>query len=227
MLLLSIDASGKSAACALTDGDRVLASEFVNSGLTHSQTLLPMVENMLDKAGVTPSQIEAFAVTNGPGSFTGLRIGMALVMGLAGDRPCYPVPTLLALAHNITGQDAVIIPAMDARRKQVYTAVFESKAGVISRLYPDEAIAVEDVIARLAEFKGRQVLIIGDGAYLFEDAIKDLENVSIPQSELLYPLGTSVAKASRGIEAVDAMELKLNYLRLSQAERELKEKNKK
>lgn len=227
MLLLSIDASGKSAACAVTDAGKVICSEFINSGLTHSQTLLPMVDKMLKDASVDIKDIDAFAITNGPGSFTGLRIGMSFVMGLAGSKPCYPVPTLLALAHNVSGQDAIVIPAMDARRNQVYTAVFECKGDKIYRLEEDMAIPVSEVVEKFDCYKGRKIIIIGDGAYLFEDIIKDCENVSLGESGLIYPLGESVAKAAQNISPVNASELKLNYLRLSQAERELKEKSKK
>ena len=227
MLLLSIDASGKSAACAVTDGDKVICSEFINSGLTHSQTLLPMIDKMLKEANVDIKDIDAFAITNGPGSFTGLRIGMSLVMGLAGDKPCYPVPTLLALAHNITDRDIVIIPAMDARRQQVYTAVFECKGGEIHRLEEDSAIAVSEVVAKFENYKDKEIIIIGDGAYLFEDVIKGYDNVSIGNIDNVYPLGASIARAAQNIGSVKASELKLSYLRLSQAERELKEKNSK
>ena len=115
MKLLSIDASGKSAACAVTDGHKVICEELTNTGLTHSQTLLPMVEQVLKKACIDIEDIDEFAITCGPGSFTGLRIGMALCMGLAGNKPCRAVPTLTALAYNLCDRDGIIIPAMDAR----------------------------------------------------------------------------------------------------------------
>ena len=127
MKMLSIDASGKTAAVAVTDGGELLAQSFTDAGLTHSQTLLPMVDSVLRLAGVDISQIDEFALTAGPGSFTGLRIGAALVMGLAGARLCRPVSTLEALSYNMLERRAVIIPVMDARRHQVYTAAFQSE----------------------------------------------------------------------------------------------------
>ncbi len=222
MKILSIDSSGKTAACSVTDGSTVLANAFSNSGLTHSQTLLPMIDNVLNTAGLKIDQIDAFALTVGPGSFTGLRIGAATVMGLAGNKPVYAVPTLLALAYNLQHENAIIIPALDARRKQVYTAVFEAKDSVITRIKEDCAVSVDEVYGWITEFRDKTVYILGDGAYLFDG----VENISIPQDELLYPLGVSIAIAAREMESIAAKDINLSYLRLSQAERELKEKQK-
>ena len=221
MKLLSIDSSGKSAACAVTDGEKVLAESFINSGLTHSQTLLPMVDKMLSDAGIKISEIDAFAVTNGPGSFTGLRIGMALVMGLSGDKKCIAVPTLKALAYNMAGVDGIIVPVMDARRNQVYTSLFESKGGKLTQLEEDSAIPVDEVIERLKKYAGQKIWVLGDGAYLFEGKS---ELISFPENDILFIKGPSIALAAKEYEPIDAQDLKINYLRLSQAERELKEK---
>lgn len=223
MIQLSVDASGKSAACALTNNGKLIASEFTNSGLTHSQTLLPLIDKMLKKADVSIDRIDSFAVTNGPGSFTGLRIGMALIMGLAGEKPCVAVPTLQALAYNMVDTNGIIIPVMDARRNQVYTAVFESKDGIISRLEQDCAISVEQVIENLKKYTDKPIWIIGDGAYLFKDTV---DFINFPDEDKLYPSGFSIALASQNIQPSTAKQLKINYLRLSQAERELKEKKK-
>lgn len=227
MKLLSVDSSGKSAACAVTEDGKLICDKFTNTGLTHSQTLLPMIEEMLNNAAIDISEIDEFAVTSGPGSFTGLRIGMALVMGLAGERPCRAVPTLTALAYNLSDRDGIIIPVMDARRNQVYTAVFECENGIITQIQPDSALAAEEVCRRLEKYCEKQVWIIGDGSYLFDDAVKTYQNAAFPESKYIYPLGYSIAKAAAGIEPQSAKELKLSYLRLSQAERELKEKMKK
>lgn len=227
MKLLSIDASGKSAACAVTDGHKVICEELTNTGLTHSQTLLPMVEQVLKKACIDIEDIDEFAITCGPGSFTGLRIGMALCMGLAGNKPCRAVPTLTALAYNLCDRDGIIIPAMDARRNQVYTAIFESKNGVITQLKEDCAIAVDEVLESIKEYADKQVWIVGDGAYLFKEKVTELTNVDFPEDEYIYPLGRSIARAAEFTEPKPARELKLSYLRMSQAERELKERLKK
>lgn len=228
MKLLSIDSSGKTAACAVTEDGVLAARNFTDSGLTHSQTLLPMTDSVLKLAGVSIDEIDEFALTVGPGSFTGLRIGASLVMGLAGDRPVRPVPTLTALAYNLIDTNCIIIPALDARRSQVYTAVFESKDGKITRLCEDSAMSVEDVISRInTEYEDKNVMILGDGAYLFGDAANVLSNVSFPEGKDLYVQGDSIAKAAELVTPVPARDVKLSYLRMSQAERELKEKQKK
>ena len=228
MKLLSIDASGKTAACAVTENGEVIAKSFTDSGLTHSQTLLPMVQSMLTLSGTDMAEIDELALTVGPGSFTGLRIGAATVMGLAGQRPCRCVPTLTAIAYNFTDKNAIIIPALDARRNQVYTAVFRVNDGKVTRLTDDEALSVDEVFDRIREYSlSESVIIAGDGAYLFENAVSVLCNVFFAEDKLLYVQGESIAKASQEFSAVKAQDIKLNYLRLSQAERELKEKNKK
>lgn len=222
MKLLSIDSSGKTAACAVTEDGQILTQSFTDSGLTHSQTLLPIVDDALKLASVSIDEIDAFAVTVGPGSFTGLRIGASLVMGLAGKRPVYPVPTLLALAYNFCDRDCIIIPALDARRNQVYTAVFEAKGGVVSRLEEDSAMAVTEVLERIENYRGKEIIIAGDGAYLFGAA----EGVIFPEGKMLYTQGVSIARAAKDVNPVDAQDIKLSYLRPSQAERELKERMK-
>lgn len=228
MKMLSIDAAGKTAAVAVTDGSELLAQSFTDSGLTHSQTLLPMVDSTLKLAGAEISQIDKFALTSGPGSFTGLRIGAALVMGLAGNRPCCPVSTLLALAYNLVNEHAIIIPVMDARRAQVYTAVFESDGKEITRLHPDSALPVKEVFDRIGSYcKNNTVWILGDGAYLFENAAGIYDDVRFPEGKQMYTQGISVALAAAGVLPVNAADIRLNYLRMSQAERELKERENK
>lgn len=224
MKMLCIDASGKTAACAVTDGDNILADSLLNTGLTHSQTLLPEVDRILKESDVDISEIDEFAVTTGPGSFTGLRIGLALVMGLAGNRPIRAVPTLFALAHNADDRDGIVIPALDARRQQVYSAVFRCSGGVISRLEDDCAEPVERIIKKAKEYeKTDPIIILGDGAYLFDNIITD----KIKFAKNLYPTGKGIFKAAKSIAPLTARDIRLNYLRLSQAERELKEKMKK
>lgn len=225
MKLLSIDSAGKTAAAAVTDGDTLLAQSFTDSGLTHSQTLLPLVDSLLKLAGIRLENIDEFALTCGPGSFTGLRIGAALVMGLSAGRPCRAVSTLHALAYNLVSESGIIIPTMDARRSQVYTAAFESDGHEIKRLSPDEAISVEEVSDRVRAYsESKRVWILGDGAYLFNDTAAVFDNVSFPSGNRLYTQGQSVAMAARYAEPVGAAEIKLSYLRMSQAERELKER---
>lgn len=228
MKMLSIDASGKTAAVAVTDGGVLLAQSFTDTGLTHSQTLLPMADSALRLAGVDISQIDEFALTAGPGSFTGLRIGAALVMGLAGARPCRPVSTLEALSYNMLERRAVIIPVMDARRQQVYTAAFQSDGKKMARLLPDAALAVDEVFERVKNYSEHgPVIMLGDGAYLFENVVSVFDNVSFPEGKLMYTQGLSVARAAALVQPVRADRIRLCYLRMSQAERELKERNNK
>ncbi len=221
MILLSLDASAKSAAVAVSDGDDILAESFINNGYTHSETLLPLVAKTLEKAGKTISQVDAFALTNGPGSFTGLRIGCATVKGLAGERPCYPVPTLLALAYS-AGEEGLIIPMMDARRQQTYTAVYRCRAGKVEQLVQDRAISVAELEEEMKGYlaDGERIVVPGDGGYLLSEELK--EKVFFPEQPLIT--ATGVAAAAKEIQSVPAGELGLRYLRLSQAEREKKEK---
>lgn len=224
MKLLSIDASGKTAACAITQDDLVLAKSFTESTLTHSQTLLPMIDNTLVAAELDIGDIDAFALTVGPGSFTGLRIGAATIMGLANNKPCYPVSTLLAIAYNFKDTKTVVIPALDARRNQVYTAEFKTENGIVTRTSDDCAMSVQEVVDIIkTKYADQNIVIAGDGAYLFAD-IEFANNVTLAKGEMLYAQGDGIALAAKTCKSVKAMDIKLSYLRLSQAERELKEK---
>ncbi len=222
MILLSVDSSGKSAAVAVTRQGQLLAESFENNGFTHSETLLPLVQRTLQQAGIQIDQVDGFAVTNGPGSFTGLRIGCAMIKGLAGDKPCFPVPTLWALAH-MAQKDGIIIPMMDARRNQTYTATFQMKEGRIHQLQEDRAIDVMQVEKEVLSYlsQGQRVTVVGDGAYLLSENVAS--KVEIPAHSLIC--GSAVARAAQHVEAVSAASLGLRYLRLSQAEREKLEKN--
>ena len=224
MIMLCVDSSGKSAATALTKDGVVLAEAFENNGFTHSQTLLPLVAQTLEKAGVSIDEVDAFAVTNGPGSFTGLRIGCALVKGLAGNRPCIGVPTLLALAYNAIAQNGVVIPMMDARCNQVYTASFEVCNRKITRLSDDRAVSVAELSTEIEALcgQGKQVIVLGDGAYLLPP--QTAQRVCLMEKDKLLVLGQSVALAAGHLQPVSAEKLGLCYLRLSQAEREKKMK---
>lgn len=225
MKLLSIDASGKTAACSVTENGALLTKRFCASGLTHSQTLLPMISDMLSEAKIDIEDIDEFALTIGPGSFTGLRIGAATAMGLSSGRKCRCVSTLSAIAYNFTDENVIVIPALDARRNQVYTAVFKCENGVVTRLEDDCAQSVATTTQNIAEYaKSNSVVIAGDGAYLFNELLKDVKNVVFAKDDMLYPQGASIAKAAENILPIEAKDIKLSYLRLSQAERELKEK---
>lgn len=218
-MLLSVDSSAVTASVALTDGDKVIKTEFVNSGLTHSETLLPMISDVMQ--GYYYDQLDAIAITSGPGSFTGVRIGVATVKGLAfnSNIPCYGVSTLEAIAYNFTDENTIVCAVMDARRMQFYNALFEVKDGTVSRICDDRAISIDDLRNELKEYQ--RVIIAGDGARLCYDNI-NLDNCEIASEEKVYQNAVSIAKLVENKETISPKALMPVYLRQSQAERELK-----
>ena len=218
-MLLSMDSSAGTASVALTDGDEIIKSEFVNSGLTHSETLLPMITRVMD--GRKYSELDGIAITAGPGSFTGVRIGVATVKGLAfnDDIPCYSVSTLEAIAYNFVDKNAVVCAVMDARRMQFYNALFKVQNGKVERLCDDRAISIEDLRNELKQYD--KVLIAGDGAKLCFQNI-ELENCTLADDDKMYQNAVGVAKAAQNKNAISPKALMPVYLRQSQAERELK-----
>lgn len=223
-MLLSMDSSAVTASVALTDGENVIKSEFVNSGLTHSETLLPMITRVMD--GHKYSELDGIAITAGPGSFTGVRIGVATVKGLAfnDDIPCYSVSTLEAIAYNFLDEDTVVCAVMDARRMQFYNAVFRVQNDKVERLCDDRAISLDDLREDIKQYKN--VVIAGDGARLCFQNI-DLDNCTLADDDRMYQNAVSVAKAAKNKIAISQKALMPVYLRQSQAERELKLKLKK
>lgn len=225
-MILGIDSSAITAGCAVYDGGRLIAEQFLNTKHTHSQTLLPMVESMLKCADLTLSDIDVIAVTEGPGSFTGLRIGIASVKGMAmgAGKKCIPVSTLEAIAYNFVGIDGVICCAMDARCGQVYNALFRSENGVISRICEDRAVKAADLYEELKQLEGR-VILAGDGAELLHNVTE--QSFELAPLPLRFQRGLGVCLAAEGKEPIEAAALMPSYLRLPQAERErlAREKN--
>lgn len=224
MKLLSFDSSAVTASAALTDDGKVVRSEFVNAGLTHSETLLPMIERVM--GDVDYSRLDGIAVTAGPGSFTGVRIGVATAKGLAFNHntPCYSVSTLEAIVYNFVNKDCIVCAVMDARRMQFYNALFGIENGVVSRLTPDRAIALDDLKKELVAYD--EVIVAGDGAKLCCDNA-DLDNCILADEDTMYQNAVSVSLAAKNNNPLSPDELMPVYLRLSQAERELKLKLKK
>ncbi|MBE6595294.1 MAG: tRNA (adenosine(37)-N6)-threonylcarbamoyltransferase complex dimerization subunit type 1 TsaB [Ruminococcaceae bacterium] len=230
MLILALDSTAVVASVALCEDDRALAAFHLNNGNTHSETLLPMVKAALDTTGHSVDDIDLFACSVGPGSFTGVRIGAATVKGLAfgKEKPVIGVSTLEALATNLLPFEGLIVPVMNARRGQVYNAVFEAKNGVLQRITPDRALAVTELEAELAAI-GRPFALCGDGADMTAALLVSLRPVAI--SPLLTAQNAvSVAAVARrmyenGVRTTDA-ELTPVYLRLPQAERERLEREK-
>lgn len=219
-MILGIDSSAISAGCALMDdGGRIIAEQFLNTKHTHSQTLLPMIGGMLKCAGVTTADIDCAAVTVGPGSFTGLRIGVSTVKGMCfgAGKKCVPVSSLEAIAYNFPGIDGRIVCCMDARCGQVYNAVFSSEGGVITRLCDDRAILLTELEKELSQLSGR-VILAGDGAELAYKALGG--RYELAPYPLRWQRGSGVCFAARGKETIDPAALMPSYLRLPQAERE-------
>ena len=234
MLILAFETSAKAASVALHDGQKLLAEGYQNTGMTHSQTLMVMAEDALKQCGKTAADVTAVAVAEGPGSFTGVRIGAAAAKGFAWGReiPCYGISTLEAMAHSLGIYQGYICPVMDARRAQVYNALFYVNHGEITRVAPDRAIALADLgeeIKNLTE----PVFLVGDGSNLcYNTLLKDVPNLVLPSEHRMHQRAVGVAllaatQAAQGIAHTGA-ELTPNYLRLSQAEREkLERENKK
>ena len=230
MLILGIESSAKAASVALfTDGEFV-KEQYRNDGLTHSQTLLPMAEQLLKACNLQATDIDAVAVAAGPGSFTGVRIGVSAAKGFAwgGEIPCYGVSTLESMARQMAEFEGYILPVMDARRQQVYTALFEATGGQITRLWEDQAISLE-ALAQGIKTLEKPIFLVGDGSVLCYNTLKERIPALVLQPEdKMHQRSRGVGLAAlaaiaRG-ESGDAAALTPNYLRLSQAERERLEK---
>ena len=223
MLILSVDSSAAPASVCLYENGKVIADYYLNTGFTHSQTLMAMTESVLKISGKSSDEIDIYAVNNGPGSFTGVRIGVSAVKGMAyaSDKPCIAVSTLESMAYHFLGQSIVVCACMDARRNQVYNALFRVKGDSIERITEDRAISVSDLSGELKEFD--RLVLVGDGAELVYKSIDD-PAVSLAPPHLRYQRASSVAMAAveqynRG-EVLSPAALMPRYLRLSQAERE-------
>lgn len=222
MITLAFESSARPASVALMEDD-VLISQYTQcSALTHSRTLLPMAEDLLNNAEYKLEDIDQLAVSIGPGSFTGIRIGISTVKGLAWalKKPCVGVSTLEGMSWNGTAQNDLICCTMDARRNQVYNALFECKNGIPVRLCEDRAISLEELSEHCKSFN-RSFFIVGDGAALTYDYFlsKDIASRIAPEN-LRWQNAYGVAMAAKNHPAVTVDELLPSYLRLSQAERE-------
>ena len=226
MLILALESSAKAASVALMQDAELLAQYSQCSGLTHSRTLLPMVEDMLKNTDKKLADVDFIAVAHGPGSFTGIRIGVSTVKGLAwaSDKKCVGVSTLAAMAWHGAAAGGLVCSVMDARRSQVYNALFEIKDGAPERLCRDRAIALSELAAELKGYD-REVLLVGDGARLSFDYLT-AEGIScrIAPQNLLYQSAWGVGMEALRTEPGTADDLLPVYLRLSQAERERQER---
>lgn len=231
MRILAFESSAKAAGTAILQDGALLAEYTQNSGQTHSRTLMQMAENMLRNCDLTAADIDAVAVAAGPGSFTGIRIGVAAAKGFAWGReiPCYGVSTLEAMVRGAAVCDGIYCACMDARREQVYHALFQVEGGKLTSLTADCAISIEDLQKSLKKIE-KPIFLVGDGALLCYNTMLEsgLQLALLPE-HLRQQRAAGVALAAheqiRSGAAGSALELMPNYLRLSQAERERMEKN--
>lgn len=226
MKILALESSALAASVAVCEDERLIAQSFQRTGLTHSATLMPMAEDMLKNAGLTLGEIDVIAVAVGPGSFTGLRIGVSAAKGLAWalDKPCAPCSTLESMAWQVAHMGGELCPVMDARRKQVYNARFCAQEGRPVRVTEDRAISLDD-LADEVKITGKAQILVGDGALLCYNAFQERGIPSIMAPEHLR-FQTAWGVARQGLELarkgglVSASALAPAYHRLSQAERE-------
>lgn len=226
MRILAFETSAKAASVALMDDENLLAESYQNIGLTHSQTLMSMAESLLTHCGYTPHDVQAVAVAAGPGSFTGVRIGVAAAKGFAWGKelPCYGVSTLEAMSLNLGVYEGIVCPVMDARRNQVYNALFQAESGKLIRLQPDRAISLVDLALELKEM-AKPIFLVGDGSDLcYNTIVGNVPNLIPPPLHRMHQRAAGVAMAAQAMITAglpgDGAALCPNYLRLSQAERE-------
>lgn len=227
MTILGVESSATAASAAIIQDGKLLSEVFSDTGLTHSQTLLPMIDSCIKNAGISVEQVDSIAVANGPGSFTGVRIGIATVKGLAftNNIPCVQVSTLESMAYNIPIFGGIICSVMDARCNQVYTAFFENIDGCkVNRLSEDTAISVDELGKKIANY-GKSVILVGDGAEICYNKLKEKCNsLYLASINTLKQRASSVAMCSINYEGIDAEKIAVNYIRLPQAQRELAKK---
>lgn len=234
MKILALESSGLVASVAVVTEDKLIGEYTTNFKKTHSQTLLPMMDALLQMTGINISEMDAIAVSGGPGSFTGLRIGSATAkgLGLALNKPIVSVPTVDAIAYNLFGTDAVVCPLMDARRNQTYTGLYTFEQDKMIGLLAQKAVMIDEIIKEVNAL-GRKVIFLGDGVPVFKTAIE--AKVQVPYQ--FAPIHLSQQRAGAlGALAIQyykegryetAAEHQPDYLRVSQAERELAAKKKK
>lgn len=227
MIILAFDSTAKAASVAVSDDEKLLAVYTVDNGLTQSELLLPMAENMLKSLKLTFSDISLLAVSVGPGSFTGVRIGTALVKGIAFGRdiPCVAMSTLDGLCENISGLCGVLVPCMDARRNQVYTATYISDGSDVKKLTEDRAIPIEELAEELKQYENQPIYLVGDGYTTTKSALSELGIKTENTPELLinensFSLCKLAYRKYKAGEYTTDTGINPTYLRMPQAERE-------
>ena len=226
MLILAFETTAKAGSVALTENGKLLGEFYQNTGMTHSQTLLTMAQDLLKSCGKAVTDVTAVAVAQGPGSFTGVRIGVAAAKGFAwgAQIPCFGISTLEAMAKTLGVYQGYVCPCMDARRSQVYNALFYVNHGEIRRVQPDRAIALADLGEELKKLS-EPVFLVGDGSVLCYNTLSDsVPGLVLPPEHRMHQRACGVAllaeEALAAGQTGDGNALTPNYLRLSQAERE-------
>lgn len=230
MKILGVDTSSSVASCAICEDDKLISECVLNNKLTHSQTLMPMIDNVFKMSELMPQDIDIFAVANGPGSFTGLRIGVTTIKGLAHatGKPVVGVNTLEALCYNLPFCSHIIAPIMDARREQVYNGLYRFENGNLKEIAAPRAISLADVLSEL-KVLGEKVVFLGDGVPVFKEKIKEkLRELALfaPQNANAQH-AASVCEAAKNKETINCNQLVPIYFRKSQAEREAEERGRK
>lgn len=230
MKILAIDTSATAASVAVAEEDKIIGEYFINTSLTHSQTLIPMVEQLLNSISLLVKDLDAVAVNAGPGSFTGVRIGVAAVKGIAfADKlPCISVSTLESMAYNMLEADCVVCAVMDARCQQVYNAIFRINGKSIERLTDDRALSLED-LKRELERIDEKIVLVGDGTAITEKYLNGMLSnvVSAPINKRIQNASSTAMLACKMLndgKTISSDELMPVYLRLPQAQRELNKK---
>jgi len=228
--VLAIDTSASPASAAMVENQKIIGEFFINTKLTHSQTIMPMVESLLNCCETKLEDVDVLAVSAGPGSFTGIRIGIAAIKGMAygAEKKCVPVSTLEAMAYCHLYHNGIVCSVMDARCNQVYNGLFRVENGKVIRLCPDRAISIDDLIKEL-ENVHENIILVGDGAELCNKAMAQTSVCAqLATFNVRFQNASAVAFAAE-IQALEgktisSKELMPVYLRLPQAERELKKK---
>lgn len=235
MKILAVDSSSVTVSVAILEDKEIIAQYFLNVGLTHSQTLAPMIESVLKNSKISPSEIGLYVATNGPGSFTGIRIGLSTVkaMALANSKPCLGVSSLYSLAYNLKDKNNILCACMDARNNQVYNALFKVENNKIIRLAEDRAININDLKEKLGEFQ-EKIEIVGDGAEICYNSFKESDE-NFAKKVLLYRESKYISAVNLGFAAAEIYEnqedkskvsSEINYIRIPQAQRLLEENKK-
>jgi len=229
--ILSVECSATPCSVAIWCDGEIIASDFTNEKMTHSQTLMPMVKSVLKDSNTDIKNIECFAVSAGPGSFTGIRIGISAIKGMAAAKkvPCVPISTLRCMAENYKDTNCIVCAVMDARCNQVYNAIFKIDNGIITRLCDDRALLCEELAIEIKDkYRDEKIVVVGDGAAVFYPFVEGYDNILMSDGERRYQNAVGVAFAAeesiKNKFFLTPEELQPVYLRLPQAERELKRK---